>query len=95
MISPDLRDGLLSTSQLDRELNATTVQSYSRSISFVPDQRQEQILQMLFEAMSPENVIADGEMNENGHVHFVCKSISGLLYLSQIITSSKVDWFYI
>ena len=66
LVSPDLRDGLLSTSQLDRELNATTVQSYGRSISFVPDQRQEQILQMLLDEMSPENVIADGEINEDG-----------------------------
>ena len=66
LVSPDLRDGLLSTSQLDREFNATTVQSDGRSISFVPDQCQEQILRMLFEEMSPENVIADGEMNEDG-----------------------------
>ena len=55
LVSPDLRDGLLSTSQLDRELNATTVHSYSRSISFVPDQRQEQILRMPFEEMSPDS----------------------------------------
>ena len=40
-VSPDLRDGLLSTSQLDKEFNAATIQSDGKSISFVPDQRQE------------------------------------------------------
>ena len=66
LVSPDLCDGLLSTSQLDKELNATTVQTDGRSIPFVPDQRQEQILQMLFDEMNPDNVIADAELNADG-----------------------------
>ena len=93
-VSPDLRDGLLSTSQLDRGLNATTVQSYGRSISFVPDQRQEQILQMLFEEMSPENVIANGEMNEDGlyEVKVSRDSASEEQRYPELLSSMVINW---
>jgi hypothetical protein len=66
LVSPDLHDGLISTSQLDRDLNATTVQTDGKSISFIPDERQQQILHMLFEDMDPDNVLAEAELNENG-----------------------------
>ena len=66
LVSPDLHDGLISTSQLDRDFNATTVQSDGRSISFVPDERQQQILHMLFEDMDPDSVLAEAELNEDG-----------------------------
>ena len=66
LVSPDLKEGLLSTSQMDRELKATTVQTDGRSITFVPDARQEQVLDMLLEEMKPENVVADASLNEDG-----------------------------
>ena len=37
LVSPDSRDGLISTGQLDKEFNATTVQSCGRSILFIPN----------------------------------------------------------
>ena len=66
LVSPDLRDGLLSASQLDKEFNAATIQSDGKSISFVPDQRQEQLLHMLLEVMDPKNIIAEAELNDDG-----------------------------
>ena len=65
LISPDLHDGLISTGQLDKEFNATTVQSCGRSISFIPDECQQQVLNMLFEEMDPNNVLAEAELNED------------------------------
>ena len=41
LVSPDLHDGLISTGQLDKDFNATTVQLDGRSISFIPDERQQ------------------------------------------------------
>ena len=66
LVSDDLHDGLLSTGQMDKELNAATIQTDGRSISFVPDERQEQILDMLFREMNPNNIIAEAELNDDG-----------------------------
>ena len=66
LVSSDLHDGLLSTGQMDRELHAATIQTDGKSISFVPDERQEQILDMLFREMKPSNIIAEAELNEDG-----------------------------
>ena len=66
LVSDDLIDGLLSTSQMDRELHAATIQSNGKSISFVPNERQEQILSMLFNEMDKDNVIAEAELNDYG-----------------------------
>ena len=66
LVSPDLKEGLLSTSQMDKELNATTVQTDGRSITFVPNERQEQVLNLLLEEMDPANVIADAKLNKDG-----------------------------
>ena len=66
IVSDDLVDGLLSTSQMDRELNAATIQSDGKSISFVPNERQEQILSMLFNEMDKDSVIAEAELNDDG-----------------------------
>ena len=66
LVSDDLVEGLLSTSQLDRELNAATVQSEGKSVSFIPNERQQQILSMLFNEMDKDDVIAEAELNEDG-----------------------------
>ena len=66
LVSNDLIDGLLSTSQIDRELHATTIQTEGKSISFVPSELQEQILSMLFNEMDEDKVIAEAELNDDG-----------------------------
>ena len=66
LVSDDLVDGLHSTSQIDRELYAATIQSDGKSISFVPNERQEQILSMLFNEMDKDSVIAEAELNDDG-----------------------------
>ena len=65
-MSNDLIDGLLSTSQMDRELHAATIQTEGKSISFVPSELQEQILSMLFNEMDQDNMIAKAELNDDG-----------------------------
>jgi len=66
LVSPDLKEGLLSTPQMDKELNATTIQTDGRSITFVPDERQEQVLDILLEEMNPLNIVADAKLNDDG-----------------------------
>ena len=66
LVSPDLKEGLLSTPQMDKELNATTVQTDGRSITFIPDERQEQVLDILLKEMNPDNVVADAKLNDDG-----------------------------
>ena len=66
LVSDDLVDGLLSTSQMDRKLHAATIQSDGKSISFVPNERQDQILSMLFNDMDKDNVIAEAKLNDDG-----------------------------
>ena len=56
----------MSTSQLDTEFDATTIQSNGKSISFVPNERQEQLLSLVFDSMSAENVIAEATLNSDG-----------------------------
>ena len=65
-MSEDLSDGLLSTGQIDKELHAATIQMGGKSIPFIPDEQQEQILQILFNEMNPDNVIAKAELNADG-----------------------------
>ena len=54
---------------MDKELNATTVQTDGRSITFVPNECQEQVLNLLLEEMDPANVIADAKLNKDGAHH--------------------------
>ena len=82
LVSPDLHDGLISTSQLDIELNATTVQMNGKSISFVPNDSQRKMLRELVENMDSSDVLAEANLNDDGLYEVTMSNTSKALSVS-------------
>ena len=67
-MSEDVNEGLLSTSQLDRELGCATLQYDSSSTSFVPTVYQRGLLRKVLNSIPENNRIVDAELKDGLYV---------------------------
>ena len=67
-VSDDVNEGLLSTSQLDRELGCATLQYDSSSTSFVPTAYQRGLLRKVLSSIPEKNRIVDAELKDGLYV---------------------------
>ena len=63
-VSDDVTEGLLSTSQLDGELDCATLQYDSTSMSFVPTDYQRDLLSKILNSIPEENIIMEAELKD-------------------------------
>ena len=65
-VSPDLNQNLLSTPQIDKYLGGATIQYSSRSVTFIPDENQKQMLNEICGSVGNKNMIMDAKLNSDG-----------------------------